>query len=430
MVLGDFRLTLGKHVVTGRDAVLWIRSQPAAGGLALSDVEAYVEGDAKVTEPDGGSTSDKSMFVTLHFRGRLMANGTMSDRPLKDFPLYAKAIAARQNAREAAAAQTAPSAPPTLIVSTQPGPRPGVEVVRTARPAVTAVSAEPKPPRKVEPVEFHADGFNSQEVGQARHQAADHRRPREHIRGAGQPRQRAVPGDASPDGRGVQPAQERRPGPQGRCRALGAQDQGDRGPRRRAGRGHRRVPPGQRGHRPREPLLPRPQRLLRLHHPSGDDGGPRLPHRAGRAEHPHIHPGLRGPRPERPRGHLPQRQGHLQRLLYPRVRHRRQRAVPQEHHPLRREGRPHGRAKLAVGTQRRAPSTLPACRCSGGREPLRHYRGNQPPAKGLRRQHEHHGLRRGNRVALVPPAGPGAPRGRQGHAGPGLVRAGPLPAST
>jgi hypothetical protein len=64
-------------------------------------------------------------------------------------------------------AQTAPSAPPPLIVSTQPAPRQGIEVVRPARPTVTAVSAEPKAPLRVEPVQFHADGFNSQEVGQA-----------------------------------------------------------------------------------------------------------------------------------------------------------------------------------------------------------------------------------------------------------------------
>lgn len=167
VVLGEFRFKLGKHLVTGRDAVLWIRTQPSTGGLALNDVEAYVEGDAKVTEPDGGSTSDKSMFVTLHFRGRLSANGTMSDRPLKDFPLYGKAIAARRNAREAAVAAAAgPTAPPTLIVSTQPAPRGGIEVVRPDRP-VTAVSAEPKAPRRVDPVQFHADGFNSQEVGEA-----------------------------------------------------------------------------------------------------------------------------------------------------------------------------------------------------------------------------------------------------------------------
>jgi hypothetical protein len=167
VVLGDFRLTLGKHVVTGRDAVLWIRTQPSAGGLPLNDVEAYVEGEAKVIEPDGGSTSDKSMFVTLHFRGRLMANGIMFDRPLKDFPLYDKAGIARRNAHEAAvAAQIAPSAAPPLIVTTQPSPRQGFEVARPARPPVTAVSAEPKPPRRVEPVEFHADAFSSQEVGQ------------------------------------------------------------------------------------------------------------------------------------------------------------------------------------------------------------------------------------------------------------------------
>jgi len=159
VVLGDFRLTLGKHVVTGRDAVLWIRTQPATGGLPLNDVEAYVEGDAKVIEPDGGSTSDKSMFVTLHFRGR--ADGQRDpcpDRPLKDFPLYAKAGTARRNAREAAVGGRVGPVGPAHADRPRPS-RPPDRALRWFRPPrpVTAVSAEAqaqKPPTARSPWSF------------------------------------------------------------------------------------------------------------------------------------------------------------------------------------------------------------------------------------------------------------------------------------
>jgi len=163
VVLGDFRLTLGRHAVTGRDAVLWIRSRPTAGGLALHEIEMYVEGNVKVVEPDGTSTSDRVMFVTVRSRGRMTAAGTMSDRPLRNFPLYRRAVAARKEAREGPAEAPRPRAAPPLVVSTQPAPGP-IEVVRPGKPAMRI--ARPPQPRAVEPVHFHARRFTSQEVGE------------------------------------------------------------------------------------------------------------------------------------------------------------------------------------------------------------------------------------------------------------------------
>jgi len=161
VVLGSFSLRLGKHAITGRDAVLWIRSRSAARGLGLHDIEVYVEGNAKVIEPGGISTTDRVMFVTVRSLGRLMAAGTMSDRPLKDFPLYRRAVTARAEARVAPAAPKPRTAPP-LVVSTQPAPKPAIKVTHPGRPAIHI--AKPPAPRRVDPVHFHARKLTSQEI--------------------------------------------------------------------------------------------------------------------------------------------------------------------------------------------------------------------------------------------------------------------------
>ena len=169
VVLGDFSLTLGKHVISGRDAVLWIKSRPAGRGLSLNEIEVYVEGNARVVEPGGVGTTDRTMFVNVRSLGRLTANGTMSDRPLKDFPLYRRAIVARERALRGGPAAK-PQDPPSLIVSTDPPPEPGVRVTRPAEPGVEI--ADPLAPRRVDPVHFHAGRFSSQEIGEG----ADRRR--------------------------------------------------------------------------------------------------------------------------------------------------------------------------------------------------------------------------------------------------------------
>ncbi len=163
VALGAFGLTLGKHAVTGRDAVLWIRSRPTAGGLGLHEIEVYVEGSVKVVEPDGTSTSDRVMLVTVRSMGRLTAAGTMSDRPLKNFPLYRRAVAARKEALRAPAEAPKPRPAPPLVVSTQPAPEP-IKVIRPGKPGIRVV--KPPEPRRIDPVHFHARRFTSQEVGE------------------------------------------------------------------------------------------------------------------------------------------------------------------------------------------------------------------------------------------------------------------------
>ncbi len=166
VVLGDFGLTLGQYVLRGRDAVIWIRTQPTGGGLSQYDMDIFIEGNAAVTEPGGSTTSDKLMFVTLHSMGRLRASGTMSPKPLADFPLYKRALATRQDAAKAATATaTAPAELPALIISSTPAPQPAL---RVARPATPLDIRKPQAPQPVLPVEFHANRFSSQEIGEGK----------------------------------------------------------------------------------------------------------------------------------------------------------------------------------------------------------------------------------------------------------------------
>jgi hypothetical protein len=161
VVLGDFRLTVGKHVVSGRDAVLWIRTKTIAD-LPHHEITVYVEGDARVVEPSGSTTSDRVMVVTVRNRGRLTAAGHLSDRALKDFPLYRRAIAARRGA----AKPTDRHAPPPLVVSTQPTTRPVGPGARPVGPVQVTRPVPPPKPGRVDPVHFHASRFASKEVGE------------------------------------------------------------------------------------------------------------------------------------------------------------------------------------------------------------------------------------------------------------------------
>ncbi len=169
VILGSFRLAVGKHVVSGRDAVLWIATRPTRG-LPEHEIELYVEGDARVVEPAGAVTTDRQMFVTVRCRGRLRASGTMSDRPLTGFPLYARAVEARRRSRAGLSATRPAGTPVTVTQRPAPATRPAEaagpgEAAATDRPPVEVVRTPP-PPRRTDPVHFHAKRFTSQEIGE------------------------------------------------------------------------------------------------------------------------------------------------------------------------------------------------------------------------------------------------------------------------
>ncbi len=123
VVLGDFRLKVGGRVVTGRDAVLWI-NETRVGGTSRREIQAYVEGNAKVTEPGKATTTDQVVMVSLRQQGRLFADGVFSDRPLRDFPLFRRAVAARSKLGSRIR-EIKRHEPPELIIVPASGRMPG-----------------------------------------------------------------------------------------------------------------------------------------------------------------------------------------------------------------------------------------------------------------------------------------------------------------
>jgi len=160
VVLGDFKLTVAGRAITGRDAVLWVRTGQGER-TTLNDITVYVEGEAKIVEPGGAVVTDRVLLATVANKGRIGASGTYSDRPLIDFPLYRRALKARRDWQGRAgrldkagpsASRPAPKGPATRPAAAGPAPgRPG-----------------PKGPadREVQPVNFSADSVNYKRVGQ------------------------------------------------------------------------------------------------------------------------------------------------------------------------------------------------------------------------------------------------------------------------
>ncbi|MFP3938286.1 MAG: hypothetical protein ACLFVW_08080, partial [Phycisphaerae bacterium] len=135
----------------------------------------YIEGEAKVIEGDS-STSDSSMLVTVQHHGRLTAVGSVSQRSLKDFPLYRRANAARDRQGQQPEEPARPERParPAPPLVTQPGvteqpdtrpARPETEDDETQQPQPPTQPEEPvevERPRPSAPVNFRADSFSMQ----------------------------------------------------------------------------------------------------------------------------------------------------------------------------------------------------------------------------------------------------------------------------
>jgi hypothetical protein len=131
VILGNCRLRVGKRSITARDGVLWVQ-QETAGEVARRELVIYLKGSARIVEPDGTTVSDRVMLVTLRHHGRLTAEGTFVDQPLKDYPLYREAVAARER-----------------YLSRGEGPDKGA--VRIARPPAPPQKPAGEPPRPAPP---------------------------------------------------------------------------------------------------------------------------------------------------------------------------------------------------------------------------------------------------------------------------------------
>ena len=161
VVVGNFKLKLGGRVISGRDAVIWVKSADA-GRLERNEITVFVQGDAKIKEPDGSVTTDRITLVRLYHQGRLSASGRMAKHLPKDFPLYKTAVAYRRADDLRAKATTQPVNPngPPLI-RTDDKAKPPVDPKKDETPVV------------YQPVSMRADGFTSHELGKGTKQ---HRR--------------------------------------------------------------------------------------------------------------------------------------------------------------------------------------------------------------------------------------------------------------
>ena len=152
VVVGNFRLKLGGRIVSGRDAVIWVKSTNV-GRIGRNAMTVFVQGEATIKEPDGSVTTDSTTLIKLHHQGRLTASGRMSRHLPKDFPLYRTALAYRRADGVRAKATTRPS------------DSVGPPLIRGDKGKVVPPPKKDKTPVIYQPVSMRADGFTSHEMG-------------------------------------------------------------------------------------------------------------------------------------------------------------------------------------------------------------------------------------------------------------------------
>ncbi|MCK4625201.1 MAG: hypothetical protein KAV00_07820, partial [Phycisphaerae bacterium] len=151
VVEGNFSLTVGGRKISGANAVLWI-TERRVGKATLRDIKVYIEGDstrkAKIVEADGTTTTDRTIMVTLHQRGRLRVEvARHSDESRASSPLYKRAMALHKPQSTVKPSKTDREKPIDKAAKTE----------KTVRPA-----AKPKP-KPYSPISFRADDFSSVE---------------------------------------------------------------------------------------------------------------------------------------------------------------------------------------------------------------------------------------------------------------------------
>jgi len=157
VVLENFQLTAGDRTISGRDAVLWIRTR-MDGAVPRHDITVYVEGQGRIAEP-GGITTDETLVVTLRTDGRIRTTREVVSRDLKDFPLYQRAVAARRSEESPSELRSLASAPATSAATTTAAAAPTTEA---ANPPRKPHPQPPPPPAQT--IDFHYDRLSSQEL--------------------------------------------------------------------------------------------------------------------------------------------------------------------------------------------------------------------------------------------------------------------------
>ncbi len=156
IVLGDFSLSAGPCTISGRDGVVWIRTE-TPDRATRHHLTVYAEGDARAVDADGTTTLDASVLVSLVTQGRFTAHGPVTERDLSDFPLYQRAVAARRGVATRPA--TAPAGPPLIHVAhptTAAATRP-----TTTQPGMAPVPPVPSAARPLLPVHVSGNAFES-----------------------------------------------------------------------------------------------------------------------------------------------------------------------------------------------------------------------------------------------------------------------------
>jgi hypothetical protein len=138
VVLGDFKLTIGRRTLAARDAVLWV-SELQAGSRVLRQISVYAEGDVVTTEPNAIPRHAPAILVNIRQEGALRAEvGRHVDEPLTELPLYQRAKAIRQGR------EPLPTTPPPPVEL--PTRRPAAIAPRKKEPFVPQLRASERPP--------------------------------------------------------------------------------------------------------------------------------------------------------------------------------------------------------------------------------------------------------------------------------------------
>jgi len=167
IVSGGFRFTVGDRVLSSREAVLWVSStDPDA---MKHNVVVYLEGNAKVEDLGGASTTDKTMLVELHIQGRIVAAGRVVQKSHTDLPLYQRAlgmlnapqVSAEPQQQSAASVVTTPADEDERVDRQAPAQQ-GDDAAATPAPSTPPAAPEPAPVIRPQPLTFYADSFTSE----------------------------------------------------------------------------------------------------------------------------------------------------------------------------------------------------------------------------------------------------------------------------
>ncbi len=152
VVVGDFAMTVGQRQISGRDAVVWIK-ESRLGDQILRRIEVYVEGSAdrpaKVVEPDGTTTTDREIYVTVSHRGAFRARvGAHGEGDARELPQFKRAVQKRKEYLAPRPASQPAPAGATGDDTTTVGP--------VVQPSPTLGESHP--------VSFRADTISSEEI--------------------------------------------------------------------------------------------------------------------------------------------------------------------------------------------------------------------------------------------------------------------------